>query len=119
MQKKHSNTIGAQIAAMLGSSPADIFHSCGMTGGRRGIDQGTEIKGMQIFDGHDDITGKDTHSAVVAEFDDGNRLVSTRGAVIAGNLGIMMSPAEYYKMCVGGAIAAGCEVTYKGKKLSA
>jgi len=110
MQKKHSNTIGAQIAAMLGSSPADIFHSCGMTGGRRGIDQGTEIKGIHFGHGIDQISGQEVHSPALIEFDNGEFSVTTTGALAAGNLGVRMTGPEVNMLAVKRLKSLGCKI---------
>ncbi len=87
-------TIGAQIAALLGSSPDYIYHSCGMTGERRNIDKETEIKGIHFGHGVDQISGQEVHSPALIEFADGDFSVTTTGALAAGNLGIRMTGAE-------------------------
>lgn len=115
MQKKF---IGAQISALLGASPAHIHYSCGMTGERRDIDRDKEVKGINFGHGIDQISGQEVHSPAVTEFDGDLFGISTTGAASAGNLGVIMTGPEFNKMAIDRALAMGCEVTFKGKKLS-
>ncbi len=115
MQKK---TIAVQILAALGSSPARVYHSCGMTGERRDIDKDSEIKDIHFGHGVDQISGQEVHSPALIEFENGEFGVTTTGALSAGYLGIRMTDAEVNKMSLDRLIGLGCEVTYKGKKLS-
>lgn len=113
-----SKSIGAQISALLGSMPANIHHSCGMTGERRDIDKGTEIKDIHFGHGIDQISGEEVHSPASIEFTNGEYGVTTTGGLAAGNLGMRMTKAELNKLSIGHLIGQGCEVTFKGKKLS-
>lgn len=90
----NQNTIGGKIAALLGSSPVHIYHSCGMTGERRDIDKGTKIKDIHFGHGIDQISDQEVHSPALIEFENGEFSVTTTGALAAGNLGIRMTGAE-------------------------
>ena len=115
MQKK---LIGAQISALLGAMPTHIYHSCGMTGERRDVDKFMEIKDIHFGHGVDKISGQEVHSPALIEFENGEFSVTTTGALAAGNLGTRMTGPEVNKMCIDRALALGCEISYKGKKLS-
>lgn len=116
MQKK---AIGAQISALLGASPAHVYHSCGMTGERRDIDQKTEIKGIHFGHGVDQISGQEVHSPALIEFDNGEFGVTTTGALAAGNLGMRMTGAELNMLSVKRLKSQGCKIIDKnGKEIS-
>lgn len=90
MQKK---LIGAQISALLGSSPDRFHYSCGMTGERRDIDKDKEITHIEFGHGIDPLSGLEVHSPALIEFD-GELCITTTGALAAGNLGTRMTRPE-------------------------
>jgi hypothetical protein len=116
---KTKSTIGAQISALLGHIPASIHFSCGMTGERRDLDQSTEIKGIHIGSGVDQITGQEMHSPALIEFEDGQFSVTTKGALAAGNAGVRMTKAELNMLATKHLIGQGCKITGPDGKLIA
>ncbi len=106
----NQNAIGAKIAALLGSSPAHIYHSCGMTGERRYVDKDTEIKDIHFGHGVDKISGQEVHSPALIEFADGEFSVTTTGALAAGNLGIRMTGAEVNMLSIKRLKSQGCKI---------
>jgi hypothetical protein len=107
MQKK---SIAVQISALLGASPSRIHYSCGMTGERRDIDQGTEVKEIHFGHGIDKISGQEVHSPALIEFENGEFSVTTTGALSAGNLGTRMTGAEVNMLSVKRLKSQGCKI---------
>ena len=119
MQKMHTQSIGAQISALLGSSPTHLHHSCRMTGERRDVDHTQEITSLTIGHGVDEISGQEVHSPALIEFEDGEFSVTTTGALAAGNLGIRMTGAEVNMLSIKRLKSQGCKVIGPdGKEIS-